>query len=90
AHGLSLPALAEGLRCDPLLLEPLLELLVQLDWAARLDEGGGTPRHVLLCDPQRTPALPLLDSLLLAPGEGTRAFREHTRLGALTLAEVLG
>lgn len=90
AHGLSLPALAETLRCDPLLLEPLLDLLVQLDWAARLDEEGGAPRHVLLCDPRHTPALPLVNALLLAPGEGTAAFRAHTRLAALTLEQVLG
>jgi membrane protein len=87
-HGLGLPALAGTLRADPLALEPLLDLLVQLDWAARLDEAG-TPRHVLLADPQHTPALPLVDALLLAPGQGTAAFRRAARLSALTLADLL-
>ena len=53
SHGLALPDLAAALRSDPLALEPLLDLLVELDWAARLDEDG-TPRHVLLCDPALT------------------------------------
>ncbi|WP_425260493.1 YihY family inner membrane protein [Rubrivivax sp. RP6-9] len=88
-HGLSLPDLAAALHSDPLALEPLLDLLVELDWAARLDEAG-TPRHVLLCDPALTAAQPLVDALLLAPGEGTRAFRQHARIGTMTLAEVLG
>ena len=88
-HGMSLPVLADALRADPLRLEPLLDLLVELDWAARLDEGG-TPRHVLLCDPALTPATPLVDALLLAPSQGTRAFRERARLGAMTLAELMG
>ena len=89
SHGLALPDLAAALQSDPLALEPLLDLLVELDWAARLDEDG-TPRHVLLCDPALTAAQPLVDALLLAPGEGTRSFRQHARLGTMTLAEVLG
>ena len=88
-HGLALPALANRLRTDPLALEPLLDLMVELDWAARLDEAG-TPRHVLLADAQRTLAQPLLDALLLAPGEGSAAFRHAARLSTLTLADLLG
>ncbi len=87
-HGLSLPALAKALRADPLALEPVLDLLVELDWAGRLDEGG-TPRHVLLCDPARTPAQPLVDALLLAPSEATRAFRAHARLSTMNVADLL-
>ncbi|NHK97665.1 YihY family inner membrane protein [Rubrivivax benzoatilyticus] len=88
-HGLSLPALSERLRADPLELEPVLELLAGLDWVARLDEGG-TARHVLLCDPDTTAALPLLDALLVAPAAATAPFRRRARLEALTLAELLG
>ena len=87
-HGSSLPELAEALRADPLEVEPVLELLVQLDWVARLDEGG-TPRHVLLCDPARTPAQALIDALLLAPGSASRAFRERARLEAMTVSDLL-
>jgi membrane protein len=88
-RGLSLPALAEGLRIDPLQLEPVLELLVQFDWVARLDEGE-IPRYVLLSDPERTLAQPLIDALLLAPGAATARFRHSARLEALTLGDVLG
>jgi membrane protein len=89
ARGLSLPALAEGLRTDPLQLEPVLELLVQLDWVARLDETD-TPRYVLLSEPARTLAQPLIDALLLAPGAATARFRHSARLQALTLDDILG
>jgi membrane protein len=88
-RGLSLPALAEGLRIDPLQLEPVLELLVQFDWVARLDEGE-IPRYVLLSDPERTLAQPLIDALLLAPGAATARFRHSARLEALTLGDLLG
>jgi membrane protein len=87
-RGLSLPDIAEQLGDDPLQIEPLLELLVRLDWAARLDEGA-VPRHVLLAELDKTPAEPLVDGLLLAPGAATRVFRERTRLASLTLAELL-
>jgi len=89
SRGLTLAELSARLRIDPLQIEPVLDRLVQMDWAGRLDEAGAS-RHVLLCDPARTPAEPLVDSLLLAPAPATRAFREHTRLATLTLAELLG
>jgi len=88
-HGLSLSALSEALRADPLALEPLLELMMQLDWVARLEEGG-TPRHVLLCDPERTRAKALIDALLLAPGAASQPFREQARLETLSVADLLG
>jgi membrane protein len=87
-HGLALPVLAQRLRMDPLVLEPLLERLAQLDWVARLEEAG-TPRHVLLCDPARTSVAPLVETLLLAPGEASRAFHQRAGLAQMTLAEVL-
>lgn len=76
------------MRADPLELEPVLELLTAFDWVARLDEGG-TARHVLLCDAEATPALPLFDALLLAPGATVDELRERLRLRELTLAELL-
>jgi membrane protein len=87
-HGLALPVLAQRLRMDPLALEPLLERLAQLDWVARLEEGG-TPRHVLLCDPARTAVAPLVETLLLAPSEVSRAFHQRAGLAQMSLAEVL-
>jgi membrane protein len=87
-HGLALSAIAESLGTDPLQIEPVLDLLVEIDWAARLDEAD-EPRIVLLCDPAATPAAPLVDSLLLAPGASVQGFRRRAGVDAMTLAELL-
>jgi len=87
-HGLSLAAMAESLRADPLQLEPVVELLAELDWVSRLDEAGDA-RHVLLCDPASTPLAPLLDRTLLQPGGASAAFRSAAGLERLMLADVL-
>lgn len=87
-RGVALPDLALALRADPLEIEPVLELLVGLDWAARLDEDGSA-RHVLLVEPARTPAGPLLDRVLLAPGPGADALRARGGFARLTLADLL-
>lgn len=86
ARGLSLAALAEGLRADPLQLEPIVELLAEVDWVARLDEGG-EPRHVLLCDPTRTPLAPLLERTLLPRGGAGAALWQAAGLDTRMLAE---
>ena len=87
-HGLSLVALAEAMRADPLQLEPMIELLAELDWVSRLDEGGDA-RHVLLCDPATTPLRPLIDRTLLEPRPASAAFRRAAGLDGLTLAEAI-
>jgi len=87
-HGLAIPQLAEALRADPLQIEPVLERLVALDWAARLDEAGDA-RMVLLCDAAATPAAPLIDALLLQPGAASLAFRERAGFASMTLADLL-
>jgi len=87
-HGLSLAAMAESLRADPLQLEPVVELLAELDWVSRLDEGGAA-RHVLLCDPEVTALAPLIDRTLLEPGAVSAAFRSAAGLDRLTLADAL-
>jgi membrane protein len=87
-HGLSLAALAEAMRTDPLQLEPLVDLMAEMDWVARLDEAGGA-RLVLLCDPATTPLAPLVQHTLLAPGTASASFGRHAGLGHLTLAQAL-
>ena len=87
-HGLSLAAMAESLRADPLQLEPVVELLTELDWVSRLDEGGDA-RHVLLCDPAVTPLAPLIDRTLLERRAASAAFRAAADLDRLTLADAL-
>ncbi len=91
-RGVSLTGLAASLRCDPLQLEPLVDLLVALDWVARLDEAGADsdgPRLVLLCDPAQTSLAPLLDRTLLAPGPAVAAFSRHAALDRLKLEDAL-
>lgn len=80
--------IAARLRTDPLQVEPILEALTQRDWLARLDEEG-VQRHVMLCDPQATPAGPLIDSLLLQPDERVALFRTRAGIERMTLAELL-
>ncbi len=88
ARGATLPALAESLRTDPLRIEPVIELLVDLDWIARLDEAGHG-RYVLLCDPKTTPIAPLLQRALLAPAPVSGGLFERVGLTTTTLAEAL-
>ncbi len=87
-RGLSLPALGEALRADPLQLEPLVDLLAELDWVQRIDEGGSA-RHVLLCDPARTPLQPLIDRTLLAPSATAAGFRRSAGFEQVMLADAL-
>lgn len=87
-RGLSAEALAGLLEVDPLQVEPLLEDLVVLGWCGRLDEEGAQ-RHVLLIDPPSTPALPLVNRLLLQEQQATALFRQRAGLAAMTVAELL-
>ena len=71
ARGLSAEDLAARLRVSNLQLEPSLELLQDLDWAAQLQErttdAAHAPRWVLLIDPSRTPLAPLLRRTVFPP-----------------------
>ena len=56
-HGLTLAQLAASQRIDPLQVEPLLELLLRLDWVARLDEDGRPAlRAAVRCRHARRPS----------------------------------
>jgi membrane protein len=88
ARGLSLGEIAETLRTDPLQIEPILETLVALDWAGRLDEAGSA-RHVLLAEPASTRAEPLLAQLLLDPSPALRSFWQRAGFDTLTLQELI-
>ena len=89
--GYSTEKLAALLRTDPLQIEPLLALLVDLDWLGQLDEpdaeDGG--RYVLLCDPPATLLAPLLGRVLLKPDGFTVGFWHAAKLDELTLGDVL-
>jgi membrane protein len=87
-RGLTASDVAETLRTDPLQVEPVLEVLTGLDWVGRLDEAG-MPRHVLLCDPARTLARPLLATLLLDPLPPVHGLWQRAGFDTLTLRELL-
>jgi membrane protein len=88
ARGRDLDTLSEALAVDALVLEALLDRVAGLGWVSRLDEPV-PKRWVLLVEPGRTPAAPLLELLLLAPDPVLRPLRARVGLDDLTLADLL-
>jgi membrane protein len=86
-RGLSLQALAQGLRVDPLHLEEPMAAMVALDWVGRLDEDG--ERYVLLQDPAHLMLAPLAERLLLPQSRGTEAFWTSSGLVNMTVERAL-
>jgi membrane protein len=87
-RGLTLEALAMDLRMDPLVVEPVVASLEEIDWVARIDEDG-SPRWVLLIDVDQTPAAALVGQVLLAPTPGNAALWQHARLDHLQVRALL-
>jgi len=89
--GYSALSLARRLRTDTLQLEPVLEVLMDLDWVGLLDEPeaeeGG--RIVLLCDPDQTPLAPLVEQLLLKQDPSSAAFWRHAQFDGMVLGQAL-
>ncbi|MBC8058120.1 MAG: hypothetical protein H7Y61_16225, partial [Rhizobiales bacterium] len=77
-----------ALRTDPLHIEPILETLQQFDWVGRLDEPQ-YPRYVLLCEPARTPAQPLIAQLLIEPSPASRGLWQRAGFDTMTVQELL-
>ena len=90
-HGLTLMQLTEKLRVDPLQIEMLVEVLVELDWVGRLNENdpADPPRLVLLADPDLTPLAPLLARTLLPRDRVSEGFWLHSGATRLTLRDAL-
>ena len=88
AHGLTAGAVGMALRADPLQTGPILDALVELDWVGKLNEGDDG-RYLLLCDPHKTLAQPLLARLLVEPADDLRGFWHRAGFGALRLEELL-
>ena len=83
-----LAELAAAIDIDPLQVGPVLDVLVDLDWVGRLDEHGGA-RYVLLCDPETTPAEPLVALLLLDPAPDLTLAWKRAGFASMRLAELL-
>ena len=87
-RGLNGGELAATLSTDPLQIEPIVEILIGFDWVGRLDEEID-PRYVLLCEPARTPAQPLLAQLLLEPSGPSRGLWRRAGFETMTVQELL-
>jgi membrane protein len=88
ARGLAADELSQRLRTDPLQIEPILEALLTYDWVGRLDESED-PRYVLLCDPQRTPAQPILAQWLLEPTPDALGLWRRAGFDSMTVRELM-
>ena len=88
ATGHTINELAASLVTDPLQIEPVLESLMEFDWVGRLDEAH-EPRFVLLCDPLRTLARPLLSRLLLDPASSSAGLWRRAGFDTMQLADLL-
>ena len=90
-RGMSLSELARELQLDPLQLEPVLDILVNLDWIGRVNEieDEENTRYMLLADPQSTALEPLMRHLLLTDSEATARLWQTGRLSAVYLKDVV-
>lgn len=86
--GLSSGGLSKALSTDPLQVDAMLDTLLAIDWVGRLDEPENA-RYVLLADPAKTPAEPLLAALLLDPSPDLGSFWQQARFDQLRLADLL-
>ncbi len=86
--GLGLHQMCQQLRVDPLQVEPLLEHLAALGWVGRLEEDSDA-RYVLLLDPERTAAAPLIGALLLSPSSELDAFWRNAAFDDMPLRDLL-
>lgn len=91
SRGQTVTQLARALRVSALGIEATLDALVELDWAARLDDehGADGPRYVLLADPRQAVLEPLVHALLLRRSDSTARLWDSTQLGRVRLAQVL-
>jgi membrane protein len=104
-RGLPLLEVARRMRTDPLLVEPVVEMLRGMNWVARVEgakpdadadadqadagEVDDDQRLVLLIDPDATSARALVERMLLAPSPSTASFARHARLDAMTVATLI-
>lgn len=90
-RGMSAIELAQAMEVESLQLEPVLQILVQLDWIGRLNEVDDHEhtRFVLLADAQSTALEPLMRHLLLPASEATSKLWSSGRLSSIYLRDVL-
>ncbi|UXH76286.1 YihY family inner membrane protein [Roseateles amylovorans] len=86
--GLTMLSLSQRLCVDSLQMEPVIDQLQELDWIGRLEEDGAQ-RLVLLCDPETTPAKPLIRTLLVPRNQGLDALWSQAAWDRLSLQAVM-
>ena len=84
---MSLEAIAQRLRVDPLSLEEPAGHMVALDWLARLNEEE--ERYVLLLDLEHMPLAGLAERLLLGREVSTQVFWTVSGWNHMTVADAL-
>lgn len=91
ARGQTFEQLANASQVSHPGIEQALEVLLGLDWVARIgpQPGQGDARYVLLADPDSTPLAPMLQALLLRRAEATEPMWRSVRLDSLLLRDVL-
>ena len=89
-RGCGASSLAQTLQVDVLQLEPVLEVLMRLDWIAQLvNDDDQERRYILLADPQQTQLEPLMHQLLLVKTASTLPLWTQGQWSALQLRHVL-
>jgi membrane protein len=90
-RGRSALQLAQALNVEKLQLEPVLETLVALDWAGRVNEveDEEDTRYILLVDAHATALEPLVQHLLLSQSEATDRLWRSGRLASVHLKDVI-
>ena len=89
-RGCGASSLAQTLQVDVLQLEPVLEVLMRLDWIGQLvNDDDQERRYILLADPQQTQLEPLMHQLLLVKTASTLPLWTQGQWSALQLRHVL-
>lgn len=91
AHGLNGLQLSTRLHVDLHQIQEILQVLLKIGWVGQLNETSrnGPPRFLILVDPQKTLAAPLLDQLLLQPEGGSQMLWKNAHLDSLRLLDIL-
>jgi len=89
--GLAREPLAAVLQVDYVQLEPVIEVLIALDWIGKLEPTDAIPRArlILLADLDATSVVGLVERLLIHPGDAVGKFWENTQMSTLKLRDVL-
>ncbi len=90
-RGMASAELAAALQVEALQLEPVLEILVALDWIGRVNEveDEDRTRYILLADAESTSLAPLMRHLLLPATEATAKLWKAGRFSSIYLRDVV-